>query len=131
MKTITKIFSVLLLASLIVNAGCKKYEEGPAISLRSKKARLTGQWKIDKATDLEDGSDITADFAGEIWEFTKDEEYKENANLKGIWNFSDDKEELIITKINGNSKLYKILKLKENDLWLEKLAEEKIYLTKY
>lgn len=125
-KKYTFLLAFIIMAGAI---GCKKYDEGPALSLKSKKSRVANKWKIEKATDLEDGTDITADYAGEIWEFTKDGDYKENGNLKGTWVFSSDKEELIITKTGDNPKTFKILKLKEKEMWLEKLAEEELHLS--
>jgi len=68
-----------------------------------KKSKLTkNQWYVTQATDLDDGSDITLDFAGEIWEFSKEGNYLENSDLKGTWAFTNKKENLTIYKINGN-----------------------------
>lgn len=44
MKT-KKIISALLLTTILLSS-CKKYEDGPAISLRSKKARVEGSWDL-------------------------------------------------------------------------------------
>lgn len=44
MKTKT----ILILAILIISISCKKYEEGPLLSLRTKKSRLCGEWEIEK-----------------------------------------------------------------------------------
>lgn len=97
-----------------------------------KKANLTkDQWIIVKATDLQDGSDITADYTGEIWEFDKNENYLKNGVLKGVWKFSDGKEDLTIYKVNGNVDNYKILKLKKKEMWLEELGKEELHLEKY
>ena len=38
-------------------ASCSKFEDGPAISFRSKENRLTGKWKLTKWT--EKGEDVT------------------------------------------------------------------------
>lgn len=112
---------------LISMAACGKYEEGPGFSLRSKKARVANEWKVDYAYDLEDQQETTLDFTGETWEFTKDGEFfgKENSELDdaGTWEFISDKEEIIIsfpTKVER----YTILRLKENEMWLKDHEEE-------
>jgi hypothetical protein len=50
MKKITQLSILLIITSLIFNS-CSKFEEGPAISLRSKKARLENTWEIEKIID--------------------------------------------------------------------------------
>ena len=81
-----------------------------------------------KATDLDDGSDITSDYFGDVWEFTKDDDYKENSNLKGTYTFSEDKLTLIILKTGGGSDTYSILKMKKSEMWLEDIGDEEIHL---
>lgn len=39
---------ILLVLSVLLLFGCKKYEEGPSISFRTKKARLTNAWNIER-----------------------------------------------------------------------------------
>ena len=90
--------------------------------------KIVNAWKVEHAIDLENGSNITADFNGEVWEFTKDNDYKENGNMKGTYTFSDDKLTLIILKTGGDSDSYKILKLKSDEMWLEDLGSEEIHL---
>ena len=50
MKTKKKFLGVALMIIFIapLYQSCKKYDEGPAISLRSKKNRLTGEWEVTK-----------------------------------------------------------------------------------
>ncbi len=47
MKKISVIFMIIAGLSIIIGS-CGKYEEGPGFSLRTKTARLTGEWEIDK-----------------------------------------------------------------------------------
>ena len=54
-----KIGIVALLSVMLVFGACKKYEDGPAMSLLTKKARITGTWEIVKMT--EDGNEISGD----------------------------------------------------------------------
>lgn len=113
-------------AFLLGTVSCKKYDEGGRLGAADRK--IVNSWKVDKATDLETGADITADFNGEIWEFTKDDNYKENGNLKGTYSFSDDKQTLIILENDGSTDTYKIIKLKSNEMWLEDFGDEEIHL---
>ena len=83
---------------------CSKYEDGPLISLRTKKARLTGTWNLEKING-------TSPALGEQWEFEfeNDGDYTEyqisvdswNGTLSqtsttGEWKFKEDGEELHI-----------------------------------
>lgn len=123
----TVIMSAIMLIGSGMFTGCKKYEEGPALSLKSKKARVANEWKIQYAFDLEDGEVVTSDFSGETWEFSKNGEWIERENgvidKSGIWEFVSDKETIRITKPNGIDH-YNILKLKEKEIWLQDKDEE-------
>lgn len=44
----TRLLLAIAFAISVVFISCGKYEEGPSISLRTKKARLTGVWEISK-----------------------------------------------------------------------------------
>jgi hypothetical protein len=70
-----KIIYALSILTGLQFASCGKYEEGPAFSLRTKTARLAGEWTIEKLTV--DGEDLTAFAAAFITntEFTKDGDY--------------------------------------------------------
>ncbi len=119
-----KVLVILLFASVITS--CSKYEEGPAFSLRTKTERISNEWIVEKATDIVEGTDITEDYTGEIWDFRKDGTFFKNGELKGNWDFYNDKEAVIITKDNGDSDVFRILKLKEKEMWLEITGEEEL-----
>lgn len=127
MKKFKTVFAVLCGAAILFGGvSCKKYEEGGRLGAADRK--IVNSWTVEKATDLEDGSDITADFNGETWEFTKDDVYKENGQAKGTYTFSEDKLTLIIEKYDGGSDTYKVLKLKSDEMWLEEYGDEEIHL---
>lgn len=113
-------------AILLISA-CGKYEEGPSLSLRSKKARVANEWRVAYAYDLDDQKDITAEYQNETWEFTKDGQFfeRENGELDdaGSWDFINDKEEIAISTGIDIDK-FKILRLKENEMWLQDGDEE-------
>jgi len=111
------IYSTLVLGALITTvSSCKK-------------ANLTrDQWKITNATDLEDNSNITSDYAGEVWEYQKDGNYVENNSVKGTWAWGDGKDKLIITETDGTVDTYNVLELKKNEMELEIPGEERLEL---
>lgn len=120
MKNLKLTLGILLFVGVASMTSCKK------------KKLVKTQWYISEAIDLEDGSDITSDYTGEIWDYAKDGSYRENGDLKGTWEFTGKKEYLTITKLNGNNTdNFKILKLKSKEMWLEDLGKEELHLSKY
>lgn len=127
-KHILGLMVVCGLMTITINS-CKKYEDGPALSLRSKIARVANTWKVDKY--IKNEVDETTDFKNKkinyietftkdgIWlySYTKDDgEYKAES---GNWGFDkNSKKEEIDRNAGGSSweKLY-ILKLKEKEFW--------------
>jgi len=119
-----KLFGVVAIVTIIGLASCGKYEEGPAVSFRSKKARIEGDWKLVK--QIVDGKEETldADDKDDVFKFNKDGTYEltdpGNGTEKGKWTFNDGKESLTITESSsGFAIVAKILKLKNNEMWLE------------
>lgn len=90
------IFSVLFISILF---SCKKYSEGPGISLRTKTERVCNKWKIVTSNNLYYG-------IAEIYsvEFNKNGEYIIEVSsgtsttefITGTWNFEDHKEKMIL-----------------------------------
>ncbi|MDX1652764.1 MAG: hypothetical protein R3277_09755 [Brumimicrobium sp.] len=119
-----KFLSVLLLLTTVMVGFSCKYEEGPAISLRTKKARLVNVWKIEKEIDA-DGTVENDPAPGVTLEFKKDNTFifsNGNMSSTGTWEFSSDKENLITTYSSGNfsfSESTKILRLANDELWLQ------------
>jgi hypothetical protein len=117
----TKTMSLILSAIFIIATiqSCKKYSEGPAISLRSKAERVANTWKIENYKI--NGSDYTSLVAGYVETFSKDGNYSYSwisVSGTGKWAFQNDDKEVRITGIdNKSSQTLYILKLKENQLW--------------
>lgn len=122
-----------ILTILLSAAACGKYEEGPSLSLRSKKARVANEWKIAYAYDLDDQKETTADYAEETWEFTKDGEFIERksdiVDEAGTWDFISEKEEITIS-IGQDIDKFKIIRLTNNEMWLKDHDEELHLVTK-
>ena len=114
------ILGICLIFLLPAFQGCKKYEEGPLISFRSKTKRITAIWKITEKTPV--GCDSYC--SGLTIEFTKDGMYLEKSNdlvvFEGIWKFNDKKTKIGI-KYTGDLdfEYFEIVKLKEKEMWLK------------
>ena len=138
MKT-SKLIGLLIIAGLMTATldSCKKYEDGPAISFRSKKKRVVNTWRLDKY--YWNGIEATSSLliAGYTEEYTDNGSYSRSYIDKdgdffsetGKWDFDSDKDNLVIngvssieltdknsTVTNTNST---ILKLKQNELWYQ------------
>ena len=61
MKLINNRFAALLILSVFVLSACKKGENDPFLSLRSRNARITGVWKL---TSQQSSSSYTTTFGG-------------------------------------------------------------------
>ena len=117
--------STLFLAATIVTvlnfSSCSKYEDGPKFSLRTKKARLTGEWevvRIGNETFPQDGYSVEMEFEKE-GDFRYTYSYDSYSySYNGTWEFSNDKEEVDII-IDNNVETFEILRLKNDELWLE------------
>lgn len=110
--------------------GCKKYDEGPRISLASAKHRLAQTWLLESARDIATNADITALHQGLRWRFTKDGKFEETVDFLisglGGWSFIREKEAVQIT-IPGNStdiRNYTIIRLKKKELKVTLEGEE-------
>lgn len=135
MKAIPTIKLTLLgLSALLFMPACEKYEEGPALSLRSKKARIANTWIISEATD--DGRDVSSDYDQFELTLTRDGDasllakysigdFDFTVETDGTWDFTDDKESLRLDFEDDDSDAtYQILRLKENELWLREEGED-------
>lgn len=117
MKTKTILLSLFALISLITFDSCKKYPDGPMLSLRTKTERVSNIWKVEKCT--KNGADITASKADRTYEFRKDGTFIYTSGSKteqGTWAFVNKKEQLDV-KTSDPFK-WDILRLKEKEMWV-------------
>lgn len=123
-RIFSKAILFVLATSLFVSlAGCKKYDNGPYFSFRTKKARLVNKWKL--ATYYVDGQEKT-DVSSDTYEFKEDGGFTNvfasigaNVTIQGKWEFLEKKGGIKITYDNGDVKYFEILRLKKEELWLE------------
>lgn len=121
MKIKLKFVAVVTLIGFMTlgTQSCKKYEDGPMISLRSREARIANNWKVEnyKKNDV-DYTTFVTDYS-EV--FSKDGNYSYNWGVfagNGTWALQNNDQEI---KITGNSNqatttLF-ILKLEEKTFW--------------
>ncbi len=128
----------LLFASfaLLFLASCGKYENGPGFSLRSKKARIVGNWTVEKY--YEDGVDVTSDVLSDgtsiIIEFKDDGSYSSTITNTiwgqsvetGTWDLSEDKEYFTTTDSDGEVSTVRILRLTNDEIWFEDTSSETV-----
>ncbi len=114
---ILSLFILFLTAPVIQS--CKKYPDGPALSLRSKTERLSNTWKVENYTI--NGSDFTSLVAGYTETFTKENNYSYSWGVlsgTGTWAFQNNNMEVKLTGTEQQStRVLYILKLEEKTLW--------------
>jgi hypothetical protein len=123
MKSIHKIGMVAVIAASVILSSCGKYEDGPKISLASKKARIVNTWKLDKY--IENGVDQPLGGWSLEMDIKKDGSYTSTSSFggasfsgTGTWEFSGDKESLITTYAGSSTaNTAQITRLKSNELW--------------
>lgn len=132
MKTIKITLAILLMGSTVAVSSCNKYEEGPSLSLRTKKARLAGEWDM---VAYSNGGVEVADTDSDYVTFEKDGTFKfsmeDGTSMTGKWEFANDKEAITMTydnsTITGTST---ILKLTNDELWIKDTEGTEEYITK-
>lgn len=143
-----KKLNVILLtvvASVLMLTSCSPYEEGPAISLRSRTERLCNEWRLtrlyingteqtlssfDQQTTLEFKDNGTINYSYAVMDSTAIV-----ITGSGTWEFNDDQTEVFTTityTLGGTEKdTFKILRLKEEELWLENNEDGDVVETHY
>ncbi len=127
MKKLFGILAAVAIVGSVVMTSCSKYEEGPSLSLRSKKARLAGEWSISNVTL--NGTDVTSLMlpSGSSYTMTieKDGTWTSSYSASGFssteagtWEFVDSKEKLKIvttgsSDTDGDTSTIVMLKNKE------------------
>ena len=125
---------MMVLGLVVIFTGCKKYEEGPAISLTPRAERIANTWVIEKATS--EGNDVTENFDQYEIYFTSDGDSELSADYEvfgitystetqGTWEFQNDDENLAVDYADDDfDNTYQILKLTEEELWLREIGQD-------
>ncbi|MBI3143593.1 MAG: lipocalin family protein [Bacteroidetes bacterium] len=118
-----KVFTVGIGVALFTLQGCSKYEDGPALSLKTKMGRLVGEWElVDASGYFETGSTIVFEFEDDF-DFNMTTTYfdygiPDTETFKGEWQWTEGKDAVIVD-IDGDILLFEILKLTSDELILE------------
>lgn len=121
MRTMKSSMWMLLLTSILLLSfqACNKYEEGPALSLRSRTERVSNTWKVENYKV--NGEDLTSLVSNYTETFTKSGNYSYQWGAfdgNGNWAFQNSDREI---KLNGtddqSSHTLFILKLEEKSFW--------------
>ena len=116
------LFTALLFSTVFTS--CGKYDDGPKFSLLTKKARLSRDWQVYEYEDS-DGTTVSVSNSSDYATFEKDGTYKatfDNVSYAGTWEFSSNKEDLLITYNYGGFSLTtasEIRRLTNDELWLK------------
>jgi hypothetical protein len=128
MKKLINVTLMFAVCTIIALSGCK-YEDGPGLSLRSKKARVTATWEFKKVRY--NYFDSTSEYGDYTWEMRKDGTFCLNSKGRqayiifpgkvdmGEWDFVLDKEAIDFRYDDGRIERYNIKRLTTNDLWME------------
>lgn len=130
MKGLKVSLFALATVGLITFESCKKYEEGPGLSFRSRAERVANTWRVAKY--LEGGIDVTNDesaYPNGNWTFEKEGDLSVSTTVLGImvtangtWDFTSNDEKISYTFTGGGSTTTgeaQILMLKEKEMWLK------------
>ena len=113
-------FLIALSSLLFVNiSGCKKYPEGPTVSLLSRRERIEGKWMASSVKF--NNSDSTLLYKDHIWEFTRNYSVIlqiNNTKKTGIWSTVTNDNEFRIDYDDGTSQQFEIRKLQLKEFWL-------------
>jgi hypothetical protein len=122
MKTIKKTPIFLALLALIAVTSlqsCQKYSEGPMLSVRSRKERVSNHWEVENYKI--NGNDLTSLYQGYNETFSKSGDYSYEWGIldgTGTWNFQNNDMEIKLTgDSDQTSRTLFILKLEEKAFW--------------
>lgn len=111
--------SLLLAITTLAGVSCKKYPEGPTISLMPRRERIEGKWIAAKV--IKNQAEITDKYKGHIWEFTR--QYSviltiDSVKSNGIWNTMTRDKDFVIDYDNGTREIYEIRKMLRDEFWI-------------
>lgn len=126
--------AAVCLTMVLCFSACKKYDDGPLISLTSREERIANTWVIDKA--IEDGADVTTSYDNYVLTLTTAHGASLSAQYvlfgvpistetNGTWSFENNDETLVLDfEDDVADGTYQILRLTEPELWLRKTGDD-------
>jgi hypothetical protein len=111
----------VFLGFALIFSACGKYEDGPKLSLASKKSRAVGVWVYQQV--LANGTDITSLVGADSkYELMDNEKYQvRSGNViteEGTWNFGSKKETIETLATGSSTKTVEtILRLTKDEFW--------------
>ena len=137
MKTL-KLATLLLAGALVFGSSSWKYEDGPALSLRTKKARVAGEWEIDKIINA-DGTEESTSTSGVESTYTFEKDGTGTSTITGSflgqtvsekstfkWEFTDSKKKIKITDEDGEANEGTIMRLTNDEMWIKDTDNEQV-----
>lgn len=130
---------LLILAVVAALPSCTKYDEGPFMSLRTKRQRIIKDWKAVVA-ETENG-DVTS-YMDIFWNFDESGTHLRGfehgsgdqvLGMKGIWFLNSDKTRIVVEwgdNYGGQTESFTILKLFDKEMWLKDKDNNRIELIK-
>ena len=154
MKKLKQITLLFIVIAFITSSSCKKYPDGPLLSLHSKEHRIVGTWIVDYYSI--NGYDSTSYLQSQLYygKYIFYSKKSSTPNLflfesniyctSGHWKFTNNKKDLSIDQTNGCSPLpqfnttpytasevnWEIRRLTDADLWLKTNYNGKEYFMK-
>ena len=128
-------YTFLVLIMVIGLQSCSKFEDGPLISLRTKKQRLSRDWKIEYSVNTKTGIRHSADYDGWLLSFDKGGDFTKlvfydntETTFTGNWTLTDNQLKLEITTTSGSENdFYTITRLTKKEFWIKNKIEEIYY----
>lgn len=112
---------MMLAAAVVIMlniSSCKKYDDGPAFSLKTKTARLTGEWEVVEVENQAPNGKMTMEFDKD-GDFTFEYSYDgSNYSSNGEWEWESGKESVEL-EIDNEKTEWEILRLTNKELWFE------------
>jgi hypothetical protein len=127
MRTPTAWLALVFLGTIALSS-CSKYDDGPVLSLRSKKERIANTWRVERATN--NGTDVTSDFDQYQLQLLSEGDATLAAlytlgeltfefETTGSWTLQNTNKDLRLDFANNAAdETYEILRLMEDELWL-------------
>ena len=120
MKNLKIMAIAVFVASIGIVSSCSKYEDGPKLTLRTKKARLVGKWELKEYVDEDGNTHEATDSEHMTLQRDGDHTIVDNGySYSGKWDLSNDKKHLKISLTPASTVSMKIYRLTNKELWLE------------